>query len=221
MKSKIKLGGALVLAAVLLVAFTAIVVAGQTRSGDIKIILNGEEVIFDVPPQVIDGRVMVPVCKIAEKFGANVEWDDEMSAVIITTGENESETTTENISECGRFVLTVSVEETTIMQGESFTIYIELKNNSGEDIVIYYSILFLPRIPGWIPFGGVAALELPEPRPRLFEAGEVIQRGWRIGDLAVLGTHEMRVNTGFYLNFRQDNMQEVRLSSSIIEISVQ
>ena len=129
MKSKIKLGGALLVVAVLLVAFAAIIVAGQIRNGDevlgydelivdasqsgnggempgndesivdaaqqamidhagdselgIKVILNGVEVVFDVPLQVIDGRVMVPVCAIAEKLGAVVQWDEEMSELTI------------------------------------------------------------------------------------------------------------------------------------------
>ena len=108
--SKIKLGSALLFGAVLLVAFAAIIVAGKSRNGEdvtggdgfivgvaqqtvvshavdsergIKVILNGEEVIFDVPPQVIDSRVMVPACALAERMGAVVMWNEEMSTLTI------------------------------------------------------------------------------------------------------------------------------------------
>ena len=120
--SKIKIGGALIIVAVLLVAFTAIIMAGHTRSNeerlgdeelvvgtkqqirvdntkdyerDIKVLINGEEVIFDVPPQVVDGRVMVPACAIAVKLRAVVQWNEEASAIIITSKENAATTTNE------------------------------------------------------------------------------------------------------------------------------
>ena len=55
----------------------------------IRIFVNGQEVVPDVPPQVIDSRVMVPARFIAEPLGASVEWDAVNRAVLInslTTG---------------------------------------------------------------------------------------------------------------------------------------
>ena len=43
---------------------------------EIKVVLNGEELLFDVPPQSIDGRTMVPMRKIFEAMGAIVNWDN-------------------------------------------------------------------------------------------------------------------------------------------------
>lgn len=41
----------------------------------IKVVINGQIVNFDVPPQVINGRTLVPFRKIFETLGATVEWD--------------------------------------------------------------------------------------------------------------------------------------------------
>ena len=51
--------------------------APQTETTDeiIVIKLNGEMLAFDVPPQMIDGRIMVPMRAIFEALGAEVEWD--------------------------------------------------------------------------------------------------------------------------------------------------
>lgn len=50
-----------------------------------KLIVNGTEIRPDVPPQIINGRVMVPARFIAEPLGATVEWDAVGNAVIITS----------------------------------------------------------------------------------------------------------------------------------------
>lgn len=42
---------------------------------EIKVVLDGQELLFDVPPQLINSRTMVPMRKIFEAMGANVEWD--------------------------------------------------------------------------------------------------------------------------------------------------
>jgi hypothetical protein len=52
----------------------------------IKLIVNGVEVFSDVPPQIIDGRTMIPARPLAEALGAKVEWDAENNAVVVTGG---------------------------------------------------------------------------------------------------------------------------------------
>ncbi len=54
-------------------------------AGTIKLIVNGKEVIPNVPPQIINGTVMVPVRFVSEALGAKVEWDSTRNAVIITS----------------------------------------------------------------------------------------------------------------------------------------
>lgn len=41
----------------------------------IKLIVNGREIKTDVPPQLINGRTMVPIRWVAESLGADVQWD--------------------------------------------------------------------------------------------------------------------------------------------------
>jgi len=55
----------------------------------IRIFVNNQEVVADVSPQIIDGRVMVPARFIAEPLGATVEWDGENRIVIIKSDDFE------------------------------------------------------------------------------------------------------------------------------------
>ncbi len=51
----------------------------------IKLIVNGRQVACDSPPQIINGRVMVPARNVAESLGATVSWDAANQSVIITS----------------------------------------------------------------------------------------------------------------------------------------
>jgi hypothetical protein len=51
----------------------------------IKLIVNGRQVVCDSPPQIINGRVMVPARNVAEPLGATVKWDAANQSVIITS----------------------------------------------------------------------------------------------------------------------------------------
>lgn len=50
-------------------------------NSDITVKLDGETLNFDVQPQLIDGRTMVPLRVIFESLGAVVEWDSDTSTV--------------------------------------------------------------------------------------------------------------------------------------------
>ena len=41
---------------------------------DVQVLLHGEPLEFDVPPQIIGNRTMVPMRKIFESLGASVQW---------------------------------------------------------------------------------------------------------------------------------------------------
>jgi len=58
----------------------------------IKLIVNGKEIQSDVPPQIIDGRVLVPARPLAEALGANVSWDSARNSVIVTTNNYSTNT---------------------------------------------------------------------------------------------------------------------------------
>ena len=43
---------------------------------NIRVVLNGEELDFDVQPRIVNERVMVPMRGIFESLGADIEWED-------------------------------------------------------------------------------------------------------------------------------------------------
>lgn len=67
---------------------TGLIVATATfalAANPIKLIVNGQEIQCDVPPQNINGRVLVPARFVAESLGASVTWDAANNAVVITS----------------------------------------------------------------------------------------------------------------------------------------
>jgi len=53
---------------------------------DNKVInVNGENITFDVPPQLVDSRTLVPARAVAESLKAKVDWDGDTQTVIITS----------------------------------------------------------------------------------------------------------------------------------------
>ncbi len=50
----------------------------------IRVYLEGSKIDFDVPPQTINDRTMVPIRAIFEAMGANVDWDDITQTAIST-----------------------------------------------------------------------------------------------------------------------------------------
>lgn len=52
--------------------------------GELGVILDGEPIEFDVQPQIINGRTMVPMRKIFETLGASVEWDGNARKITAT-----------------------------------------------------------------------------------------------------------------------------------------
>lgn len=54
---------------------------------NIKLFVNGKEIITDVPLQNINGRIMVPARFVAEALGAGVQWDDANKRVIVSSEE--------------------------------------------------------------------------------------------------------------------------------------
>ncbi|MCL2166688.1 MAG: copper amine oxidase N-terminal domain-containing protein, partial [Clostridiales bacterium] len=50
----------------------------------IKVILNGKALVFDVPPQIVNGRTLVPLRGIFEEMGAAIEYDGATQTVTAT-----------------------------------------------------------------------------------------------------------------------------------------
>ena len=58
-------------------------------SDDIKVYVDNKLLEFDVQPTIVDGRTMVPMRKIFEELGADVQWDGETKTI---TGTKEDTT---------------------------------------------------------------------------------------------------------------------------------
>ena len=63
-----------------IVSMPAIVSAAE----NITVQLDGRKLEFDVPPQIINGRTMVPMRKIFEEMGTVVEWDNATQTAVAT-----------------------------------------------------------------------------------------------------------------------------------------
>lgn len=75
----------LIMLAMLLVLSTT--VFATFAADGIKVKINGEPVEFDVPPQLINDRTMVPLRAIFEALGAKVEWNGDTQTVTATRGD--------------------------------------------------------------------------------------------------------------------------------------
>ena len=58
--------------------------AQTADSGDIKVILNGAEILFDTAPVICDGRTMVPMRAVFEALGMEVDWAEDTQTVTAT-----------------------------------------------------------------------------------------------------------------------------------------
>lgn len=86
---------------------------------------------LDVPPQIINGRTMVPARAVAESFDCEVEWNSVSRTVIITTSK-DIEKTTEITTEATTITNTeVTTEATT---EEEWIKYFMSKNDKPEPI---------------------------------------------------------------------------------------
>ena len=57
-------------------------VISVNASEQVKVKIDNNEISFDVPPQLIGGRTMVPLRAIFEALGATVQWDDSTQTVV-------------------------------------------------------------------------------------------------------------------------------------------
>lgn len=75
---------------------------------DITVMLDNNKLEFDVPPQIINDRTFVPLRKIFEAMGAEVEWDGDARKVTATKADTVVEMTIDNN------VIKVNSEEVTL-----------------------------------------------------------------------------------------------------------
>ncbi|MGB9866499.1 MAG: sigma factor regulator N-terminal domain-containing protein [Bacillota bacterium] len=81
---------ALALAAMVIVGLVVFAGAGAMAEESIRLVVDGREILPDVAPRLIDGRVMVPLRWVAEALGARVEWDETTRTVTIASQQSWS-----------------------------------------------------------------------------------------------------------------------------------
>ena len=67
------------------VVFVCATMSTAAAENPIRLIVNGKTIQTDVPPQMMEGRVMIPIRGVAEALGAEVKWDEENRAVMVDT----------------------------------------------------------------------------------------------------------------------------------------
>lgn len=67
----------------------AMLIPAAAHAGDISVMLNGSAIEFDVVPQIMNNRTMVPLRAIFEALGAEVGWDGATRTV--TSNKNGAE----------------------------------------------------------------------------------------------------------------------------------
>ncbi len=72
------------------VVLSVSVVLGTFAASTIRIFINDKEITTDVQPQIIQGRVMVPLRWVVQALGANVKWDNETRTVTIQMADQDS-----------------------------------------------------------------------------------------------------------------------------------
>ncbi|MGN0182911.1 MAG: stalk domain-containing protein [Candidatus Ornithomonoglobus sp.] len=66
---------------------TPVTQPNTAENDKITVNLNGSAISFDVPPQIINDRTMVPLRAIFEALGAEVEWNGELQTISATRGK--------------------------------------------------------------------------------------------------------------------------------------
>lgn len=87
--------------AILIVFFPLIAIAGETSNNQETVMVfildnntytvNGELIVMDVSPSIIESRTMLPIRYAATPLGADVYWDDEAKKVTVSLDETNME----------------------------------------------------------------------------------------------------------------------------------
>ncbi|MBE7045975.1 MAG: DUF2334 domain-containing protein [Ruminococcaceae bacterium] len=64
----------------------------SVQIGNTDAFLNGEKIVLDVAPQIVNSRTLVPIRFVSESLGCKVDWDDATKTVVIQTEDNVTET---------------------------------------------------------------------------------------------------------------------------------
>ncbi|TEB11761.1 hypothetical protein Psfp_03890 [Pelotomaculum sp. FP] len=85
----------------------------------IKLIVNGQSIQCDVPPQEINGRVMVPARFLAEALGASVSWDAASNSIVVTSNTMSNPSNTSSTTQ-SQFSLLKDLQPVVKINGEIY-----------------------------------------------------------------------------------------------------
>jgi hypothetical protein len=66
-----------------LLALFLLTIGNVASAGEVNIVINGVKMAPDVPPQIIDGRTLVPLRFVSQALGAQVGWDASTQTAIV------------------------------------------------------------------------------------------------------------------------------------------
>jgi len=102
---------------VLFLAISLFVFPVTADTQEIAVYLNGERVEFDVPPQIINDRTMVPMRAIFEALGAVVYWSEEYQHIFAHTQFGEQMPSMQELNQSFSMFLRPGLYTTTIFRG--------------------------------------------------------------------------------------------------------
>jgi hypothetical protein len=83
--SRLLFAGVALVFAVMLTA-GSVPAGAQISAPNVHVFVDGQPVAFDVPPQIDNGRVLVPLRGVFERLGASVVWNDATQTVLAQRG---------------------------------------------------------------------------------------------------------------------------------------
>ena len=123
---------------IIVVIFALAMTIGAIATGEIRVLLNGKDLSFDVPSQNLNGRVLVPLCVIFEEIGAKVVWDSKTQTVSATKDNTVVMLTIGDISPTinGKVITIDQPGKITVESDAMHRLIILTQNKSGEWEVI-------------------------------------------------------------------------------------
>jgi hypothetical protein len=218
------------------VVLTLALAAGAFAANPIKLIVNGQEIKPDVPPQIINGRTMVPIRWVAEALGADVQWDEQQRIVRVDFGElpqsiqekwqypkpDGGELTLGYLGRQAGFLLPVVATLNDFLAKQQIDSLYSGQGTANQTVLVRYEILDSGRTDGGMNYSDAGAYELtcrlyyseiqPEEGypPYIIRAYEQKGPGGRLG-----GSHEnLKVVRSWY----EDVMFVVRPKGDIADV---
>ncbi len=133
----------------------------------ITVLFDGEQIEFDAQPMMKNDRVMVPMRKVFEKFGAEVLWDPFFERVIVNYNENDQIIMYINYGEVFKNGVGMIVDAAPfISEGRTYVPLRFISESLGMSVEwseSAYSVYIVPEHKGmqYIPFGEF--LTIPSP----------------------------------------------------------